>query len=159
MYITNAVRSVTNAPYIYYTAGGNKDRNRIFWGNWWLWDWDYKYMQTISDMPSNEAYYKHFNSGWVDSPTGTTGSDDALTLALNAVGYASSFGKPLSYNWLGGGYDLIATSSANSDIGLYYGFLKSYYVAGMVGGNAGYYSYPTGGFTRLDPRPRIGCNR
>ena len=147
MYITNAVRSVTNAPYIYYTAGGNKDRNRIFWGNWWLWDWDYKYMQTISDMPSNEAYYKHFNSGWVNSPTGTTGSDDALTLALNAVGYASSFGKPLSYNWLGGGYDLIATSSANSDIGLYYGFLKSYYVAGMVGGNAGYYSYPTGGFT------------
>src|SRR5208337_4232653 len=146
MYITDGVHSLSAAPYIYYPIGGNPDRNVVFWGGWWQWDWDYKYTQSIPDLPSNQAYYKAGNSGWINSSNGTTQGDDALTVALNAIGYASSFGKPLSYNWLNGGFNIVPTSPANSDVGLYYGFLKSYYTAGTIGGNAGYYSYPVGGF-------------
>ena len=146
MYITHAVHAVTAAPYVYYLIGGSPDRNRLFWGNWWQWDWDYKYTQSVPDFPGSQAYYANDNTGWVNSPGGTINGDDALTLSLNAIGYASSFGKPLSYNWLNGGYNLTPTSPSNSDMGLYYGFLKTYYTAGMIGGNAGYYSYPDGGF-------------
>ena len=37
------------------------------------------------------------------------------------------------------------------DLERYMGFLKCLYVAGMVGGNAGYYAYPEGGFDESFP--------
>lgn len=38
-------------------------------------------MRHVSDLPSDEFYYRHFNSGW-------TGDMSMLTQALNAKGHS-----------------------------------------------------------------------
>lgn len=138
--ISQAVRAA--APdrllYIYYPCGGGTHRNR--WGGWKQWCWGYEWMEPISDVPSNEAYYRHFNSGW-------TGKQDLLTMALNAKGFEISRKRPLSYNWLCAGWPRGKKPAKGlGDLDRYAGFLKCYYTAGMIGGNAGYYAYPKGGF-------------
>src|SRR5690606_31867990 len=127
--------------YIYYNTGYEIHRNRH--GGWWEWAKDFKEMRHASDLPSNELYYRNFNSGWV-------GDLDGLTMALNTVGYQIAHGAPLSYNWVTSGWprkDLGA--GAVSDNALYTGFLKCFYTAGMIGGNAGYYVLPEGGFQAM----------
>jgi hypothetical protein len=124
--------------YIFYHTSGCPHRDR--YGSWWQWAWDYKHMRTVSDLPNISVYYKEFNSGW-------TGDNDMLTQALNAVGRNIAFDQPLSYNWLCAGWtrkDL--GEAAFSDAEHYAGFLKCYYTAGMIGGVAGYFAYPPGGF-------------
>jgi hypothetical protein len=97
-------------------------------------------MRPVSDLPSNEFYYRHFNDGW-------TGPNDLLTMALNAFALEIALGQPFSYNWLCAGWTREKLGEgAFSDIPRYMGFLKCCYVAGMTGGNAGYYTYPPGGF-------------
>ncbi len=142
---TNAVRSISNAPYIWYFAGGNQSRAKScsFWD---MWDWDYRYMKEITDYPNSSMYYQEGNTGWTGHLMWTgcvgTSNNDILSQALNAYGYAATFGKPLSYNWVNSGYGRYGFA----DHERYTGFLKSYYVAGMIGGIAGYFDYPTGGF-------------
>lgn len=117
--------------YIYYTAGGGTHRN-VFpnWGDWsYLWE----NFKGISDLPSNEAYFQHFNSGF-------TGERDILTLCLNAAAREIADGKPLSYNWLSAGWEGDPGHS-HAGIARWMGFLKCYYTAGMIGGNAGYYQF------------------
>ena len=142
-YFTNGAHSASNnATYIYYIDNENNARN--VQANQWYWDWDYRYILPIEDMAGEPAYYNYtsaIKNSWIN-PDG----NDLLTRELNAIGYTSSFGKPLSYNWINCGTDLIASSSNNSDLGLCYGFLKSYYTAGMISGVAGYFHYPTNGF-------------
>ncbi|MHC4404455.1 MAG: hypothetical protein ACYTG0_32785, partial [Planctomycetota bacterium] len=124
--------------YIFYHTSGCPHRNR--YGTWWQWAWDYGDMRAVSDLPNISIYYKQFNSGW-------TGENDMLTQVLNAVGRDVAFGQPLSYNWLCAGWtrkDL--GEAAFSDPERYMGFLKCYCTAGMIGGVAGYFSYPPGGF-------------
>ncbi len=141
--IAEAVRKA--APdrqlYIYYTAGGGTHRNR--YGGWANWAYGFDWMQHVSDLPSNEFYYRHFNSGW-------TGKMSMLTQALNAKGYELEFGKPLGYNWLCAGWprgeDDEAKQRSLGGLDRYMGFLKCLYTTGMVAGNAGYYAYPKGGF-------------
>ena len=148
--IADAVR--TAAPnrqlYIYYTAGGGTHRNR--WGGWKDWAYGFDWMQNVSDLPSDEFYYCHFNTGW-------TGDMSMLTQALNTKGYEIAFGKPLSYNWLCAGWprgkdkEKDTKQTGLGDLDRYMGFLKCLYTAGMVGGNAGYYAYPEGGFAAEFP--------
>ena len=64
---------------------------------------------------------------------------------LNAAGYHIALGSPLSYNWLCAGWER-QTAEDFADIDRYTGFLTCLYTAGMIGGNAGYYAYPKGGF-------------
>lgn len=124
--------------YIFYHTSGCPHRNR--YGSWWHWAWDYRSMQPISDIPNISIYYKQFNSGW-------TGDNDMLTQALNAIGRNIALGEPLSYNWLCAGWTRKQLGEeAFSDAQHYMGFLKCYYTAGMIGGVAGYFSYPPGGF-------------
>jgi hypothetical protein len=141
--IADAVRKA--APdrqlYIYYTAGGGTHRNR--WGGWSAWAHGFTWMQHVSDLPSNEFYYRHFNSGW-------SGKMSMLTQALNAKGRELEYDKPLNYNWLCAGWprgkEGEDPSKGLGDLDRYVGFLKCLYTAGMLGGNAGYYAYPKGGF-------------
>ncbi|HUS90987.1 MAG TPA: hypothetical protein VM695_04015 [Phycisphaerae bacterium] len=138
--ISEAVRRAVpdRTLYIYYPCGGGTHRNR--WGGWPEWCWGYQWMHPISDLPSNETYYKHFNTGWA-------GEIDMLTMALNAKGHEIALARPLSYNWLCAGWPRGDDPNAGlGDLALYLGFLKCYYAAGMIGGNAGYYAYPKGGF-------------
>ncbi|MFC1597677.1 hypothetical protein ACFL5Q_07055, partial [Planctomycetota bacterium] len=140
VFISEAVRRQVpdRQLYIFYHTSGCPHRNR--YDRWWQWAWDYQHMQTVSDLPNISIYYKQFNSGW-------TGDNDMLTQVLNAVGRDIAFGEPLSYNWLCAGWtrkDL--GEAAFSDAEHYMGFLKCYYTAGMIGGVAGYFSYPPGGF-------------
>lgn len=133
--------------YIYYTTSGGTHRNRgPDWGDW---AYGYEWMKPVSDLASSEHYYRHFNSGW-------TGGDDLLTQALNAKGFEIANGQPLSYDWLCAGWprekglgsgaaDLLGDGGLG-DLERYTGLLKCLYIAGMVGGNAGYYAYPPGGF-------------
>ncbi len=125
--------------YSFYTSGGGTHRNRI--ANWRDWCWAYEAMKPVSDLPSNEGYYRSFNDGW-------TGVNDMLTQALNATAREIAHGQPLSYNWLCGGWtrDNLKDDGGLGDLTRYTGFLKCYYTSGMVGGNAGYYAYPQGGF-------------
>ena len=62
--------------YIYYTCSGCGHRNR--YGGWNAWAFDFKYKHPVSDLPSDEHYANHFNSGW-------RGKMDILSMALNSV--------------------------------------------------------------------------
>ncbi len=125
--------------YIYYPTTGCTHRNR--YGGWKRWAYDYRYMKPVSDLASTEHYYKHFNSGWL-------GNMDMLTMALNARGAEIAQGQPFCYDWLCAGWPRGKEPEKDlADLELYTGFLKCLYAAGMLGGNAGYYSYPKpGGF-------------
>ena len=141
----NAIRgAANNAKYIWY-ATGNTNRAQSC-SNWIDWGWDYKDMRVIQDYPSSEAYWSSGDNNWTGhlNMTGCLGTsnEDILSNALNAIGYELKFGQPLSYNWLSSGWE----GHGYGDMARYFGFLKSYYTAGMIGGVAGYFAYPTGGF-------------
>ncbi len=116
--------------YIYYTAGGGTHRS-INVDDVWSYSW--AAFKGVSDLPSNESYFSHVNSGW-------TGPQDMLTMILNAASLEIAGGRPLSYNWLSGGWEG-EKGHSHGDIVRWGGFLKCYYTAGMIGGNAGYYQY------------------
>ncbi len=123
--------------YVYYTAGGRTLRNK----DWAIDDWgaQWTHMRGVSDVPSNEVYYRHFNDGF-------TGRLNLLTLALNAAGAEIASGDTLSYNWVCGGWTRGNAQQYIADIDRWTGFLKAYYTAGMIGENVGYYEFPPGGF-------------
>jgi hypothetical protein len=128
--------------YIYYFADGCSHRNA--YKGWDVWAWDYRHMRAVTDLPSSSVYYKHFTSGW-------TGDRDMLTQALNGVGRHIGFGQNESYNWMNAGWTRKKMGDAAfGDIDRYMGYLKCYYTAGMVGGVAGYFAYPKGGFGAKD---------
>jgi hypothetical protein len=138
MLIADAVRAAVpkRQLYIYYSAGGgtlrNKDANINNWSPQW------KHIKGVSDLPSNEIYYKHFNDGF-------TGRLNLLTIALNATANEIASGMPLSYNWVCGGWTRHDASQNIADIARWSGFLKCYYTAGMIGCNVGYYELPKDG--------------
>ena len=154
MLIADAVRTVTRDRllYIYYPTTGGAHRNRS--ADWRQWMYGYEWMKPVSDLASSEHYHRHFNSGW-------TGDDDILTQALNARGFEIANGQPLCYDWLCAGWPRetgLGSGAADlyedrglGDLQRYEGFLSCMYVAGMVGGNAGYYAYPEGGFAAEFP--------
>ena len=179
--IADAVRKAVpdRNLYIYYNSG-NVDRNR--YGGWTDWGHDDTYALDANDLPSNEHYYKHFNSGYMPD----AGGNDMLTRALNAVGFQISHKKNYSYDWLSSGWVQEADGNGNplpaavpapaadgekkpelqqgnaaalvdpnagqlSPATLYAGFLKCLFTGGMLGGNAGYYAYPIGGFDASFP--------
>jgi hypothetical protein len=120
--------------YLYYYTDGCPHRNRTT--DWWEWAYDYKYMRPVSDLPNGSIYYNHFNSGW-------TGEYDMLTQALNSVAQQISYGDRLSYNWMNAGWKRENLGDkAIGDARHYMGYLKCYYTAGMIGGVAGYFSFP-----------------
>jgi len=138
--ISDAVRRAVpdRLLYIYYHTSGCPHREKNT--TWWHWAWDYRWMKPVSDIANSSIYYKQFNSGW-------TGGDDMLTQQLNAVGRNIALGEPLSYNWLCAGWTQEKLGDeAFSDMQHYMGYLKCCYTAGMIGGVAGYFSYPKGGF-------------
>ena len=142
--IAEAVRqAVPNRMlYVYYTAGGETLRNKdVTIGDW---GYQWKHMRGVSDLPSNEIYYKHFNDGF-------TGRLNLLTLALNAVAGEIASGSPLSYNWVCGGWVRGDEKVHVADMERWSGFLKCYYTAGMIGANVGYYEFPPGGFAAQFP--------
>ena len=124
--------------YVYYTAGGGTMRNR-YWGQY-EWEYSWKAMRGVSDLPSNEIYYKHFNDGF-------TGKLNLLTLALNATAAEIAVGDTLTYNWICAGWPRGDEKVMFADLARWTGFLKCYYTAGMLGANVGYYDFPPGGFT------------
>ena len=63
-----------------------------------------------------------------------------LTLALNAAALEIADGRTLSYNWLSAGWEG-EVGHSHGDLKRWAGFLKCYYTAGMIGGNAGYYQF------------------
>jgi hypothetical protein len=70
-----------------------------------------------------------------------------LTQALNSVVQQLQFGDSLSYNWMNAGWTREDMGTeAFGDLERYMGYLKCYYTAGMIGGVAGYFAYPEGGF-------------
>lgn len=145
--IADAVRKAVpdRELYIYYTTGGCEHRNRF--AGWKDWGPCFEDIKPVSDLASSQMYYRFMNDGWMFS----TARGDALTQTLNAVGREIACGQPLSYNWLSGGWPQDKEQKDNgtvSDIATYQGFLKCYYTAGMVGGNAGYYVFPPGGFAK-----------
>jgi hypothetical protein len=158
--VADAVRAVVpdRLLYVYYPTSGGTHRSR--YGGWDRWYWDYTRMQVVSDLPSSESYYRHFNSGY-------TGDQDQLTMVLNARGFEIAQGKPLSYNWLCAGWPRKDPETDLSPIDRYMGFLKCFYTAGMVGGNAGYYAYPKdrfkGPFPQDEPphwlQQMVACGR
>ncbi len=173
--IADAVRKAVpdRNLYIYYSSG-NVERNR--YGGWSDWGYDDTDTLNATDLPSNEYYYKHFNSGYLPD----AGGNDLLTRALNAVGFQIPHNKHYSYDWLSPGWIEEADAHGNplpsavpkptdgtqkpqlqegnaaalvdpnagqlSPMTLYAGFLKCLFTSGMLGGNAGYYAFPIGGF-------------
>jgi len=142
--IADAVRQAVpnRSLYVYYTAGGETLRNKDVTIGEWGYQW--KHMRGVSDLPSNEIYYKHFNDGF-------TGRLNLLTLALNAVSSEIASGNSLSYNWVCGGWVRGDEKVHVADMERWSGFLKCYYTAGMIGANVGYYELPPGGFATPFP--------
>ncbi len=119
--------------YIYYFTDGSAHRMR--YSGWKRWEWDYRDMQPVSDMPNSSVYYRHYNDGW-------SGKYDMLTMALNCVGGHRALGEDLSYNWLSPGWPGEGRPDPPvSDAEHYTGYLKCNYTAGMIGGVAGYFAY------------------
>jgi hypothetical protein len=149
-FLAKAVREAAPAAiYEFYPTGNQYDRSSTR-----DWDWDFREMKALVDYPSGSFYYKEFNTGWtVGMLAGLSGKGDMLTQVLNQHAYDTALGRPLAYNWLNNGSSVDENSSNFGDIALYVGFLKSAYTSGMLGGIAGYFSYPTGGFdAAFDPR-------
>jgi hypothetical protein len=155
--VADAVRAATpdRLLYVFYTCGGDTHRHgtlKTFHDDW---AWDYCDMRACADIATNEYYYHDYNSGWI-------GKDDMLTQALGAKGYELKFGMTNSYDYLCPGYKQEPKASvvpiwdatrpidnnakAFGDLRLYEGFLKCLYTEGMIGGVAGYFSFPKGGF-------------
>ena len=123
--------------YVYYTAGGETLRNK-YWGQA-EWGYDWAHMRGVSDLPSDEIYFNHFNDGF-------TGRLNLLSIALNATAAEIATGDTLSYNWICAGWPRGDEKKHCADLTRWTGFLKCYYTAGMVGANVGYYDFPPGGF-------------
>jgi len=137
--IATAVRQANpEGLYIYYHTFATH-RNR--YGSWWTWAYKYDQLRKISDLASSSVYYGQFNTGW-------TGDNSMLTQALNSVAQQLAFGDALSYNWVCAGWTHGDPAKSFGDLDRYLGYLKCYYTAGMIGGCAGYFSYPKdkGGF-------------
>lgn len=126
-------KAVPQAEYIYYCAGGAATRNLYGW--WNEWSGTYEHSRGTCTLPTAQMYYRDFNDGWL-------GKSDALSLVLNARAQEIRGGEPLAYYWLCGGYKEPKPGNLVSDIPRYMGFLRCAYTAGMIGGNAGYYTYP-----------------
>lgn len=116
------------------------DRSLYLWyhfGGIPSWDsasWSYgPALLAVSDYPDQSLYYKHFNTGW-------DGKQDLLTNFTHSLAQAIPLGKPLSYNWVCGGWK----KKTISDDDRYMGFLKCLYAAGQIGAVAGYFSLPEG---------------
>ncbi len=155
--VADAVRAASpdRLLYVFYTCGGNTHRHSTMETFHDDWAWDYSDMRGCADIATNEYYYHDFNSGWI-------GNNDMLTAALGAKGYELRFGMKNSYDYVCSGYkqdthapalplwDATAPIDNNApafgDLRLYEGFLKCLYTEGMLGGVAGYFSYPQGGF-------------
>ncbi|MGD0092988.1 MAG: hypothetical protein ABSE73_24000 [Planctomycetota bacterium] len=155
--VADAVRAA--APdrllYVFYTCGGDTHRHGTLETFHDDWAWDYSDMRACADIATNEYYYHDYNSGWI-------GKDDMLTQALGAKGHELRFGMKNTYDYLCPGYKqdekaplppvwdsgqpLDNDAKAFGDLRLYEGFLKCLYTEGMLGGVAGYFSYPKGGF-------------
>lgn len=155
--VSDAVRAATKDRlyYVHYPCGGGTHRRGTIqtWQD--NWGWDFAQMRAAVDIATNEYYYHDFNSGWL-------GADNMLTQALAAKGYELHFGMRNSYDYLCAGYKQddkaptppvwdstqpIENNAAKfGDLRLYEGFLKCLYTEGMIGGVAGYFSYPKGGF-------------
>lgn len=137
--IADAVRTAVpdRDLYIYYTCSGGGHRNR--WPGWKAWCYDFAHLHPVSDLPSDEHYVNHFNSGWV-------GKQDVLSQALNSAGVQIALGKPLAYSWFW-------CKRRDESMRRYTGFLKCIYVMGTLGGNAGAYHQPDfeAGFKPEDP--------
>jgi hypothetical protein len=139
-FISDAVRNAVpdRSLYVYYTAGGGTHRNKdAFYKEWQYYP---QALMGISDLPSNEVYYNHFNDGF-------TGRLDVLTAALNAVANEIKMGHPFSYNWISAGWG----EKGNADLERWGGFLTCYFSAGMLGCNDGYYRFPEDRFTASFP--------
>jgi hypothetical protein len=155
--VADAVRAAApdRVLYVFYTCGGDTHRHgtlKTFHDDW---AWDYSQMRACADIATNEYYYHDFNSGWI-------GGDDMLTQALAAKGYELRFGMKNSYDYLCPGYKqdenaagpplwdaaqpISNDAKAFGNLRLYEGFLKCLYTEGMIGGVAGYFSFPKGGF-------------
>lgn len=133
MFITNAVRKQVpdRMLYLWYHYGSMPGWTPV------QWVWDYKAMRSVADMPGQMFYYNRYdNTGWV-------GQRDMLTNALQAYGACLPYGDKLAYPWLCAGWE----DGKFSDSERYMGFLKSLYNTGVVGGVAGYFSYPKPTFT------------
>lgn len=144
-FLSTAARDAAPAAaYIYYPTGDQYSPQSMR-----SWDWDYRWMKKVPTYPSGSFYYREFNSGWAAV---SGGQSDLLSQALNAHAYDTPLGAPLSYNWVNDGYSTDEDGSHFGDETLYVGFLKSAYTAGMIGGIAGYFSSPKGGFDQpFDP--------
>jgi hypothetical protein len=139
---------------IFYSTGNEQTRcyvpdpwGQVCWENWQDgWGFWSEVMNTNTDLPCFQSYFYRYQ-GWTNPPGAiwSTPNMDLLTEQLNGVGYDINLGYPLNYSFVCSGFD---SGSGNtnqlSDISLYTGFLKCLYTAGMVGANAGYYSYPSG---------------
>lgn len=128
--------------YVYYTAGGGTLHNK-YWGQG-DWEIQWRHCRGVSDIPSNEIYFKHFNDGF-------TGRLNLLSVALNATAREIASGDNISYNWLCAGWARGNPQEMYADLTRWTGFLKCYYTAGMIGANVGYYELPPGGFAATFP--------
>lgn len=119
--------------YIYYMTEPASFKDR--WGGWKDWCWDYRQFRTVSDMCNTSIYWRPGEECWL-------GPYDLLTHVTNSVAQQLALGDVWSYNWMSPGWEVKeAKQPWMSDPDRYLGYLKCYYMAGMIGGVAGYFSY------------------
>lgn len=140
--ILNAVKRTIGKPFVFAHFGGDEGPLRNTWlltppytidnsGGWLRAD-----MKRWITYPGTTIYYNLFNTGF---PRGTV---DCLTQLTNSAGLNVPAGEPLSYGWLNPGDSQVGFA----DFSLWEGFLKCWYVTGMLGHCFCYWDYPAGGF-------------
>jgi len=126
-----------------------RDTNRS--SSWYQWRHLYDYSSYVTDVPSDEFYYKSVgsNSGFAPQSGG-----DVLSQKLNGKYYGILKNRPLTYDWLSGNWlDKYLDNTINHDTADprnathagYIGFIKAIYTTGTIGANQGYYADTTTG--------------
>jgi len=139
----------------YYNTGAEQIRiqgnDRAVWSDQYGWDSDL--MNTNTDLPNWQIYFDgtYVNPVVANHTNLPAWTEDLLTQYLNAVGFNKKLGYHANYSWVSGGWRTDDPYGI-SDTSRYMGLLKCLYTGGMVGANAGAYSYPTNGFdTSFNP--------
>jgi hypothetical protein len=150
--IANAIRAAAPRLGLYNYFGGDEGPMRNSWlltppyvmDGSGLWHW--KYMRTFINFPPNTIYYLMYNTGF-------TGRMDVLTQVTNAVGLQIPMGDRFSYNWINAGAPETGKDSATTiaDFKRWTGFLKCWYMTGMIGSVFCYWHYPAVGFNASFP--------
>jgi len=137
--LANAVRTLFPARDAYqnYNFGGIPDIGTYVGAD--QYGFDFNVSKTVTDYPCGSLYYSEFNDGFIRNELGGNyGGRDLWTQSVANYHQQLAAGKPLSINYVSGGWS--NPIKFYSRIDLYRGYLKSLYMLGNISTITGFFN-------------------